>query len=69
MATCTATVAAVGGTGSSDALFNDASLVSALLRAAANTIELQNDPVAASSVTTIAINNIFYTITTTIVNT
>lgn len=68
MATMTATVAAVGGTGSSDALFADASLVSLLLRAAANQIELSNNPVAASSSVTINVNNIAYTITTTIVN-
>ena len=69
MATCTATVAAVGGTGSSDALFSDTSLVSALLRAAAHAIELTNTAVPASNAVTISINNVSYVITTTIVNT
>ncbi len=69
-ATCTVTVAATTSTtGATDALFVDAALVSTLLRNAANSIEVTNNPVQASGSVTININNNAYAITWTTVNT
>jgi len=69
-ATCTVTIAATTTTsGVTDAYFNDASLVSLLVEAVANYINVVNTPVGAGTTLKVNINNIDYSIVYTVANT
>ena len=68
MATCTVTIAATSSA-VTDAVFNDASLVSLIVDSVANSINESNNPVGAGNTVTLNINNVAYAVTWAVVNT